>query len=92
MAKKLTVHRNAATGQFVKKTYADKHPKTTVKETVKKQLVEKLIILWKTFESPFEEKGFYLFKSLLLSAIEDHQALSLERSILRYQLIPLIFF
>jgi hypothetical protein len=36
MAKKLTVHRDAGTGKFVKKTYADKHPKTTVKETVKK--------------------------------------------------------
>ena len=30
-----TVHRDAGSGQFVKKEYADKHPKTTVKETVK---------------------------------------------------------
>lgn len=36
MAKKSTVHRSADTGQFVTKQYADKHPKTTVKETVKK--------------------------------------------------------
>jgi len=35
MAKK-SVHRDAGTGKFVKKAYADKHPKTTVKETVKK--------------------------------------------------------
>jgi hypothetical protein len=35
MAKK-TVHRDAGSGQFVKKTYADKHPKTTVKETIKR--------------------------------------------------------
>lgn len=36
MAKKTSIHRDAGTGQFVTKTYADKHPKTTVKETVKK--------------------------------------------------------
>jgi hypothetical protein len=35
MAKK-TAHRDAGTGKFVTKSYADKHPKTTVKETVKK--------------------------------------------------------
>lgn len=29
--------RSAVTGQFVTKTYADKHPKTTVKETVKRK-------------------------------------------------------
>lgn len=29
-------YRDAGSGQFVKKSYADKHPKTTVKETVKK--------------------------------------------------------
>lgn len=37
MAKKTTVHRDAGSGQFVPKKYADKHPKTTVKETVKKR-------------------------------------------------------
>lgn len=36
MAKKTTVHRSAGNGKFVTKAYADKHPKTTVKETVKK--------------------------------------------------------
>jgi hypothetical protein len=38
MSKKGTtkVHRDAESGQFVTKQYADKHPKTTVKETVKK--------------------------------------------------------
>jgi hypothetical protein len=36
MAKKTTVHRDAGSGQFVTKKFADKHPKTTVKETVKK--------------------------------------------------------
>jgi len=29
--------RSAVTGKFVKQSYADKHPKTTVKETVKKK-------------------------------------------------------
>ena len=29
-------YRSADTGKFVTKKYADKHPKTTVKETVKK--------------------------------------------------------
>jgi hypothetical protein len=32
---KTTRHRDAASGQFVKKEYADKHPKTTVKESDK---------------------------------------------------------
>jgi len=36
MAKKSTVHRDAGSGQYVTKQYADKHPRTTVKETVKK--------------------------------------------------------
>ena len=36
IAKITTVHRDAGTGQFVKKSYADKHKKTTVKETIKK--------------------------------------------------------
>jgi hypothetical protein len=36
MAKKTSVYRDAETGQFVTKDYADKHPKTTVKETIKK--------------------------------------------------------
>lgn len=36
MAKKTSVHRDAGTGQFVTKIYVDKHPRTTVKETVKK--------------------------------------------------------
>lgn len=35
MTKKKSVHRDAGTGKFVTKRYADKHPKTTVKETVK---------------------------------------------------------
>lgn len=30
-------HRSAITGKFVKKSYADKHKKTTVAETVKKR-------------------------------------------------------
>ncbi|MEP7197887.1 MAG: hypothetical protein ABI851_15320 [Saprospiraceae bacterium] len=32
-----TKSRDAGTGQYVTKTYADKHPKTTVKETDKKK-------------------------------------------------------
>lgn len=32
---KLTVHRSAISGKFVKQSYANSHPKTTVKETVK---------------------------------------------------------
>lgn len=32
---KLTHYRSAETGKYVKKTYADKHPKTTVRETDK---------------------------------------------------------
>lgn len=35
MAKKSS-YRDAGSGQYVKKTYADKHPKTTVKETDRK--------------------------------------------------------
>jgi hypothetical protein len=35
--KVVKVYRSAATGQFVKKGYAQGHPKTTVKETVKKK-------------------------------------------------------
>ncbi|ASV78486.1 multidrug transporter [Elizabethkingia anophelis] len=35
MKNKKTVYRDAGTGKFVKKSYADKHPKTTVKETKK---------------------------------------------------------
>lgn len=31
-----THYRDAGTGQYVTKQYADKHPKTTVKETDKK--------------------------------------------------------
>jgi hypothetical protein len=30
-------YRDAESGQYVKKTYSDKHPKTTVKETDKKK-------------------------------------------------------
>lgn len=38
MAKKTsTNYRSAVTGKYVTKTYADKHPKTTVKETDKKK-------------------------------------------------------
>jgi hypothetical protein len=41
MAKKSTtttkVNRDAGTGQFVTEKYADKHPRTTVTETVKKK-------------------------------------------------------
>jgi hypothetical protein len=29
------IYRSAITGRFVRKEYADKHPKTTVQETVK---------------------------------------------------------
>lgn len=35
MSNKTTVHRSAETGQFVTKKFADKNPKTTVKETIK---------------------------------------------------------
>lgn len=34
---KVKIHRSADTGKFVKESYAEKHPKTTVKETVKKK-------------------------------------------------------
>ena len=34
---KTNVSRSAKTGQFVPKKYADKHPATTVTETVKKK-------------------------------------------------------
>lgn len=38
MAKKTRkVARNAINGRFVKKSYAKKHPKTTVVETIKKK-------------------------------------------------------
>ncbi|MCD6017666.1 MAG: hypothetical protein K0S53_787 [Bacteroidetes bacterium] len=38
MAEKSTPkHRDAETGQYVTKKYADSHPKTTVKETDKKK-------------------------------------------------------
>ena len=40
MAKKSSAqprHRDAKDGQYVTKKYADKHPKTTVKETDKKK-------------------------------------------------------
>jgi hypothetical protein len=30
------VYRSAKTGEFVKKDYAEKHPSTTVKETIRK--------------------------------------------------------
>lgn len=35
--KKVQVSRDAGTGQFVPKKYADSHPKTTVTETTKKK-------------------------------------------------------
>ncbi len=35
MSKKTIRHRDAESGQYVTKKYADKHPKTTVKETDK---------------------------------------------------------
>ncbi len=35
MGKVAKQHRDAGTGQYVKKSYADSHPKTTVSETVK---------------------------------------------------------
>jgi len=35
MSKNTTRHRDAGNGQYVTKKYADKHPKTTVKETDK---------------------------------------------------------
>jgi hypothetical protein len=37
MATKVKVYRSAVSGQFVKKEYGQSHPKTTVKETVKKK-------------------------------------------------------
>jgi hypothetical protein len=36
MAKSKSVFRDAGTGKFVKEEYAKKHPRTTIKETVKK--------------------------------------------------------
>lgn len=36
MAKQTTRCRSAISGRFVTKSYANSHPKTTVKETVKK--------------------------------------------------------
>jgi hypothetical protein len=35
--KKTTHHRDADNGRYVTKEYADKHPKTTIKETDKKK-------------------------------------------------------
>ncbi len=35
MSKTHTIHRSAITGRFVPKTTAIRHPKTTVKETIK---------------------------------------------------------
>lgn len=37
MAKTTTRHRDAGSGEYVTKKFADKHPKTTVKETDKKK-------------------------------------------------------
>ena len=37
MSKKSTKYRDAGTGQYVKKKYAESHPKTTVKETDRKR-------------------------------------------------------
>jgi hypothetical protein len=37
MTKTVKASRSAITGQFVKKSYAEKHPKTTVRETIKKK-------------------------------------------------------
>lgn len=34
-SKTKTIYRSSVTGRIVKKTYADKHPKTTEKERVK---------------------------------------------------------
>lgn len=36
MAAQKRVHRDAGTGQYVTKKYADKHPKTTVSEPTQK--------------------------------------------------------
>jgi len=36
-ATKVTVSRSAVSGRFVKPSYAKSHPKTTVKETIKKK-------------------------------------------------------
>ena len=36
MAKTRTVNKSAITGRFVSDNYAKKHPKTTVKQTIKK--------------------------------------------------------
>jgi hypothetical protein len=37
MAKTVKASRSAVTGKFVTKNYAEKHPKTTVRETIKKK-------------------------------------------------------
>jgi hypothetical protein len=37
MATKVRVTRSAVTGKFVKSSYGKNHPKTTVRETVKKK-------------------------------------------------------
>ncbi len=36
MSKKTVRHRDAGTGQYVTKKYAERHPRTTVKETDRK--------------------------------------------------------
>lgn len=36
MSKKTTVNKSAITGKFVTSAYAKSHPKTTVKQTIKK--------------------------------------------------------
>lgn len=39
--KKVKVCRSAETGKFVKKSFAKKHPKTTVRETVWKRIFKR---------------------------------------------------
>jgi hypothetical protein len=40
-AKKISVYRSSATGQFVSTAYAKKHPKTTFKQTVAAPIAKK---------------------------------------------------
>jgi len=37
MGTKIRINRSAVTGKFVKPSYAKNHPKTTIKETIKKK-------------------------------------------------------
>lgn len=37
MSKRIRVSRSAVTGRFVRDSYAKKHPRTTVRQTIKKK-------------------------------------------------------